>query len=238
METSLIQTPLENGTNSHTENTTSNRFLRNKDLIDQQVLDKATIIGAGGIGSSLVRCAAIMGFRQLTIWDYDTLEEHNLSTTTFSEEFLSKPKAETAATIASRYGCENAIGRNQPWSTGQSLDNIVFMCPDNMEVRMGVYRSWSQLPDRKLLIDMRMGALTMEIITVTKEYDNFRESWQPSKNIPDEECTAKHTIFTGSLSSGTGLSQAFQVLNNRPYYAYIWMSLAPVSLKREKLVIQ
>ena len=103
---------------------------------------------------------------------------------------------------------------------------------------MGIYQAWRQLPDRKLLVDMRMGALTMEIITVTKNNDHFTDSWQTSKSIPDEECTAKHTIFTGSISSGAGLSQAFQVLNNRPYYAYIWMSLAPVSLRREKLVIQ
>ena len=68
------------------------RYLRNKDLIDQSRLDKITVIGAGGIGSALLQNAAIMGFGKITVWDPDTLEEHNLSTTSWPERFLNKQK--------------------------------------------------------------------------------------------------------------------------------------------------
>ena len=44
-----------------------NRFLRNKDLIDQAKLNSATVIGAGGIGSALIQGASIMGFKKLKL---------------------------------------------------------------------------------------------------------------------------------------------------------------------------
>ena len=214
-----------------------NRYLRNKDLIDQNKLDKITIIGAGGIGSALILNAAIMGFKEMTIWDEDLLEEHNLSTTIYPENFLGQQKVSAAKHLVGQYNKNITVRPKEIfWESGYPLNNKVFLTPDNMEVRKRVYETWVQNDQRDFLIDMRMGALGFEIITVTKDEDKFMESWLPSTSIPDESCTAKHTIFCGSLAASYGLSQAFNLLDNRPYYSYIWGSLAPVCLKREHLV--
>ena len=213
------------------------RYLRNKDLIDQSRLDRITVIGAGGIGSSLLQNAAIMGFKNITVWDPDMLEEHNLSTTSWPEIYLNQPKV-----LAAEKTCKllnknvNIKKRDVFWETGHTLTNKVFLTPDNMECRLAVYKQWKENPNREFLIDMRMGALGYEIITVTRESDYFMDSYLPSNKIADDPCTAKHTIFCGSLASSFGLSQAFNVLQNRLYYAYIWGSLCPVSLRREHLV--
>tara|TARA_Y100000401_G_C8315985_1_gene222440 strand:+ start:306 stop:989 length:684 start_codon:yes stop_codon:yes gene_type:complete len=213
-----------------------NRYLRNKDLIDQSKLKDITVIGAGGIGSALLQNATIMGFSPINLWDDDTLEEHNLSTTSWPQEFIGKTKVEAAFKTCSKLNDVNLIPHEAKWRTAYPLSNKVFLTPDNMEVRKAVYDQWVKMPDREFLVDMRMGALGVEIITVTRENDYFMESWQPSNSIPDESCTAKHTIFCGSLAASFGLSQAFNVLQNRPYYAYIWGSLSPVSFRREHLV--
>ena len=47
------------------------RYLRNKDLINQSLLDEVTIIGAGGIASALVTILAQMGFKKFHVWDDD-----------------------------------------------------------------------------------------------------------------------------------------------------------------------
>jgi hypothetical protein len=212
------------------------RFLRNKDLISQSKLDDITVIGAGGIGSALITNAAIMGFKHICIWDHDMLEPHNLSTTTYPTHHLFTPKAKAAEHQAKEYGAKLVTSHVKPWRHGDPLGNKVFMAPDNMEVRREIYDTWKSNPRREFLIDMRMGALSMEIITVTKNDDHFMNDWLPSDDIEDESCTAKHTIFTGSISSGLGLTQAFKVLAKRPYYAYIWMSLSPISLRRSNLI--
>ena len=213
------------------------RYLRNKDLIDQSRLDKITVIGAGGIGSALLQNAAIMGFKEIIVWDPDMLEEHNLSTTSWPEKFLGLPKVSAAESVLKNLNSKcNVATKPYFWEEGFPLTDKVFLTPDNMEVRLKVYEEWVKRPQREFLIDMRMGALGYEIITVTRESDYFMESYLPSSEIADDPCTAKHTIFCGSLAASFGLSQAFNVLQNRLYYAYIWGSLGPVSMRREHLV--
>ena len=213
------------------------RFLRNSTLINQSYLDELTIIGAGGVGSALVMNAAIMGFKRIHIWDFDTLENHNLSTTTYPEECLGLPKVIAAQKQAVFYNNKVKVyAHNEEWIQGKYLSPNVMMAPDNMEVRYAVYLDWYH-NNKGMLVDMRMGALTMEVISVTPQHNNYVDTWRPSAAIQDEECTAKHTIFTASVVSGIGLSQAFNCLHSMQYWQYIWMSLSPFSINREGLIL-
>ena len=210
------------------------RYLRNKDLINQSLLDEVTIIGAGGIASALVTILAQMGFKKFHIWDDDKLEEHNLSTTAYPEEFLGLNKAECAMNMIYKFNKEAEITTYiTRWEPGYDLSDIVLLTPDNMETRLDVHMDWKRNDNRRALIDMRMGALTMEVISVDKDNDNFGKTWQPSNKISDEACTAKHTIFTANIVAGLGASQLFNVLHNRSYWQYIRQSLAPLSFGRE-----
>tara|TARA_R100000278_G_scaffold122615_1_gene109250 strand:- start:65 stop:817 length:753 start_codon:yes stop_codon:yes gene_type:complete len=216
----------------------SNRFLRNKDIINQKNLEEVTIIGAGGVGSALILSAAIMGFKKIHVWDMDVLEEHNLSTTMYPQQYLGMSKTEASKEIVKYFGCEHTeIIQHGEYSIVDGLTPCVMMAPDNMEVRKIVYMNWSRNPMRTVLVDGRMGALSMDIHTVTPWRDNYLEKWQPSKDIADLPCTAKHTIFTANVIAGLMLSQIFNVLHNRSYYMYIYKSLAPYITQEEGLVI-
>ena len=220
----------------HMEVGMTNRYKRNSDLIKQYKLDKITVIGAGGIGSALIRSAAIMGFSSMDIWDFDELEEHNLSTTLYEEKYLNMNKATIGGLVAKDHNSNVRIKAFSTYNKGDEVHPKVFICTDNMEVRKLAYEEWLKKEDREFFIDMRMGALTMEIVTATKAHDNYMETWLPSDKIPDESCTAKHTIFTANVCAGYGLNQAFNVLQNRPYRDYIWVSLAPISYRLGKLI--
>ena len=210
------------------------RYLRNKDLIKQSLLNEVTIIGAGGIASALVTILAQMGFKKFHIWDDDKLEEHNLSTTAYPENYIGYTKVECAAKMIHMYDKSIDVTMCiKRWEPGDYLSNIVLLTPDNMETRLDVHMDWKRNDNRRALIDMRMGALTMEVISVEKDNDNFGKTWQPSSKISDEACTAKHTIFTANVVAGLGASQLFNVLHNRSYWQYIRQSLAPLSFGRE-----
>ena len=215
----------------------SNRFMRNKDLIDQKLLKSVSVIGAGGVGSMLIPCAAMMGFKKFVLWDNETLEEHNLSTTAYPDIMIGRPKVKAATESIRRY-CNakwtHIAAKNELWFPNCDLEDIVFMAPDNMETRLSVWRKWRTNPNRICLVDMRMGALGIEVITLSKDNsDYFPSTWKASTEISDEPCTAKHTIFTATTVSGIGLSQAFNVLHDKPFYSYIWMSLSPFKVVRE-----
>ena len=218
--------------------TLDTKFLRNKDLIDQSKLDEVTIVGLGGIGSAVVTLASAMGFSKIRGYDDDLLEEHNLSTCVYPHTFVGKSKAYAARETALAHGCPNVQMDESKWTLGSDLPlaNKVIMGPDNMDARMDVYRGWIENPDREWLIDLRMGALAMEIITVTPDNDNFVDTWIPQGDNEVEPCTAKHTIFTATMAASMGLNQVL-MLDKKPYYQYIWIGLLPFSVKKENLIL-
>ena len=58
----------------------STYFLRQLDIADpSKFKDKpVTVIGAGGIGAATAVALAKTGFENITVYDFDTLEEHNI----------------------------------------------------------------------------------------------------------------------------------------------------------------
>ena len=220
----------------------TNRFLRNKDLIDQKLLDNITIIGLGGIGSTVVTLLSIMGFDEITGWDNDILEEHNLSSTTYPWTNIGKFKTEAAKIQALRYGGDVAgndcrfNAKTGTWDSSKPLGDKVITCLDSMNTRMEVYESWKVNPNREFLIDLRMDALACEMVTTTKDYDEYDKYWVTDAEIEPAPCTMKHTIFSSSIIGGLGVNQVFNCVANKPFYGYIWLGLLPINLQKEQLI--
>tara|TARA_R110002167_G_scaffold42855_4_gene129864 strand:+ start:12022 stop:12696 length:675 start_codon:yes stop_codon:yes gene_type:complete len=219
--------------------TTSARFLRNQDLIPQRKLDRIGIVGLGGIGSQLVPLLSIMGFKKIVGWDYDILEEHNLSTTLYPQNSIGKPKAQIAKNVFSMYGVDpdGFESYDEKYVESSPTCPKMIVCLDNMEGRLVAYKNWLKQSSRQFFIDLRMGALAMEIVTVSKKEDDYMSTWLPTHEIREEPCTMKHTIFTASIVGGLGVDQVFNLVAKRPYHAYIWLGLSPITMRTDNLVI-
>lgn len=218
----------------------STRFLRNKDLIDQSLLDEIAVIGLGGIGSALIHQLAIMGWRHIIGFDADRLEEHNLSTTMYPLSAVGMTKAESAANVASSYVPEGSCTvdmRAKLFTADSRPSKIMIACTDSMSSRLNAYRQWVKQEDRIAFIDIRMGALSINIVTTTKDRDNYVTHWKPDDEIDDEACTMKHTIFTASIAAGLGVNQLFSAISNKLYREYVWIGLQPLQCELGALVI-
>tara|TARA_R100000789_G_scaffold99817_1_gene107581 strand:+ start:124 stop:804 length:681 start_codon:yes stop_codon:yes gene_type:complete len=215
-----------------------NRFMRNKDLIDQQLLDSVMVIGLGGIGSTVVTLLSIMGFNNIIAYDDDKLEEHNLSSTTYPTSYIGKTKVMAAHDTSMEYSNRETRfhGFEERWDDSKKLNKNVITCLDNMDTRMEVYEAWCKMPHRQLLIDLRMDALSFEMVTSTREYDEYDKYWVTDAEIEPAPCTMKHTIFASSIIGGLGVNQVFNCLANKPYYGYIWGGLLPLNLQKENLI--
>jgi|TARA_R100000093_G_C1944633_1_gene73741 hypothetical protein len=221
-----------------------NRFLRNKDLIDQKSLDEVMIIGLGGVGSALVTNLSIMGFDRIIGYDDDVLEDHNLSSTVYPVNEVGNSKARAAEYQALAYGCPTPVMFEKRWTPSSNLSSKMIVCPDNNEVRLQAYQAWWDNTDEGFFIDLRMDALQMEIVAKTKPDGighkgpdtEYLDYWKSSDQIEDAPCTMKHTIFTSSILSGFGIDQVFNLLGKRPYYRYIWIGLTPLIISKERLI--
>ena len=71
------------------------RYHRQLDILDPKSMDvPVTIIGAGATGSFTALSLAKMGIRNITIYDFDTVEEHNLPNQFYRQCDLGKRKVE------------------------------------------------------------------------------------------------------------------------------------------------
>jgi hypothetical protein len=153
---------------------------------------------------------------------------------------LGKPKAEVAENVSKMYAVnpDEVKFYDEYYDEKSPTMPKMVTCLDNMESRLVAYNLWLEQSNRKFFIDLRMGAMAMEIIVATKENDNYLDTWLPSHQISQEPCTMKHTIFTASIVGGFGVDQIFNVIAERPYYAYIWIGLMPLEMRTDNLIVK
>jgi hypothetical protein len=214
------------------------RFSRNSTLIPANRLGRIEIYGLGGIGSALVQMLPIMGCDELYGCDHDGYEIHNASSTAYPLDMVGSSKAMCATIIASRYGAENVQFDEKEWIDGMPVGGRVILAIDDMDVRKKIYTKWLENPEREWLIDTRMGGMSYEIITVTRDNDSFLSHWKPAGEIPDTICTARHTIFTAFAVASEALSQVQKLIASLPFYRYIWRGMDITELKSEEFTFE
>jgi len=214
----------------------SRKQLRSQDLIPQDKLDSITVVGLGGIGSGVVMLLATMGFKKIIGYDHDTMEEHNFGTTLYPESWYHHREANMKATfagkIANNYGGDNCepVMHAEKFVAGSHITPKAIVCTDDMLSRKLVYEEWLKLDDREVFVDLRMDALTMTSITITRDSDVYMNYWfEPGGSGEQAPCTMKHTIFCANLISGIGVNQIFHYLTDRPFYQYIYQGLSPLA---------
>lgn len=123
------------------------RYLRHS-LIDWFSQDKlvhtrAVVIGAGAVGNEVVKNLALLGVGEIRIYDFDTIEAHNLTRSVlFRESDIGKAKATVSAERAQELDpnvkVEAVIG--DFWDQLSILEmktfDVVFCCVDNFEARI------------------------------------------------------------------------------------------------------
>ena len=208
----------------------STRFLRNKDLIDQKKLNDITIIGAGGIGSFVIQALTIMGWRELIVWDDDSVAEHNLSSTAYPFNMVGKSKIDAAGALNQMYADNDQClaGIPRKWLPFEPAHPRTIVCTDDMESRKNVYEKWLELPNRDFFIDGRMGATTVELSTQTSRTDStYMDEWIPTDSVPKPPCSMKHTVFAAQFIASQIVAQVYNIVGNLSYYDYIYTCLSP-----------
>jgi len=204
------------------------RFLRNKDLIRLESLNTITIVGLGGIGSFLIQGLAMMGWSKVIGYDSDVIEDHNLSTTCYPLEQSGNTKADAAQGLFQQYSEDwQEFLPNSNFSPDSVAEPKMIVCTDDMESRLLVYNKWKSQPNPHFFLDLRMGATSVELVTVTAKHDDYLETWVPTHTIPPAPCSMKHTVFATNHIVSLGLAQIYNIVANLAYYDYIWTSLNP-----------
>ncbi len=115
------------------------------------------IVGCGSVGSTLAENLARCGVTKMTLWDFDTVEAHNIVNQMFRQQDVGKPKVEALRDILMDINPEikdNVELKPKGWE-GKLMSGYIFLCVDNIELRRTIVEKHMDSPYVKAVFDFR-----------------------------------------------------------------------------------
>lgn len=182
------------------------------------------IIGAGALGSRIWLNLVEIGLTKISVYDFDTVEEHNLANQIFMHRHIGSPKVEglrdyfTLKTGKPVPDCMQFFNQKiTSISHLNPLAGIVILAVDRMDTRDDLFNQMTLFRDLFLLIDVRMASSYGNVFTV--QMGNMREKllYQDSIIHDDEaevsSCGTQISVSpTASTIAATAVWQLMNVL--------------------------
>lgn len=181
--------------------------LRQMDFFDPSVYEpKIVQIGAGGLGSWSAIQMAKLGIRDITVYDMDRVEEHNLGSTPYTAAHLGTKKVVALSIIVEEFGFKphyRGIPRQYKGEKFPKAD-IVISTVDSMDARRLLFR---EVKNQKIpfFIDGRIGGENLRVYAIQPGFlpDRllYQKSLVPNHRVTPLPCTAQQVIDVGWITS-------------------------------------
>lgn len=179
--------------------------------------------GAGGIGSWLTVLMSRANFHPI-VYDFDTLEEHNMGGQLYGLSHITKPKVEALKEIVSNF-CDTEIEAMNEKYTDKTESHIFVLCAyDNMKAREDTFNNWKRDyaepwltwdkegrpegtlddPREPIFIDGRLTMEQIQIFAVRPENMDVyeKEHLFPDSDVEEAPCTLKQTSHSAAIIGG------------------------------------
>lgn len=179
------------------------RYKRQSDIVDVDVLNiPIHIIGVGGIGSWCALTCAKMGCQDITVYDMDEVENHNVASQFYRHDQLGQQKLDAIVQNVFDYTGTRILARSAQ-ADGDIDKGIVIIAVDSMERRHELAEIYK---DRDIyIIDGRMGGLQLEIYSV--EASKYTQTLAPLDGVDHDACTARAISFNCAVIGGLVANQ-------------------------------
>jgi molybdopterin-synthase adenylyltransferase len=215
---------------------------RQADIISEDELRRypVTIIGAGGIGSPLAVVLAKMGVSDLTVYDPDVVELHNLSSQSYRMQDIGTPKVEALAAVCREFAGIEITTHVERFPLDASPRGVVITAVDSMEARKQIWDTAIKLnPVVDCYLEARMGGQDGRVYTISCcDPDDIRR-YEATLYSDDEAvelaCTARAIGFNTWFLAGLIASQLQKFVMRREIKPEVIFNLASLSLQTPKI---
>ena len=191
-------------------------YLRQRDLVTPaQLAFPILVIGAGGIGSWATLALTKMGCTNLTVVDFDRVEEHNLPSQLYIPQQISYPKVNalqvllTQLTGVNIHPVAKAFQEYAINGFTNSFYRVIICAVDSLLQRKEIwelFKKSKQFAATELYVDARIGGEVMKLITINlndKESIETYEQGLASKVKPYRDlCTGRAVIYNTFMCGG------------------------------------
>jgi molybdopterin/thiamine biosynthesis adenylyltransferase len=189
-----------------------------------------TVIGAGSTGSFTVLALAKMGFGNITVWDFDTVELHNVDNQVYGPNMVGFSKVAALEEVISQLAgvCITPWDFPFPLTEPVKPNEIVILATDSITSRREIWDAIKFSPFRAL-IDSRMAAEQFSVYTVDpKNYTDqmrYEQTFFPASEAVAERCTEKSIMYTPLILGGVIANQVKRILAGNTVKPAITMSM-------------
>lgn len=115
------------------------------------------IVGCGSVGSTIAENLARCGVTNMTLWDFDTVENHNIVNQMFTQQDVGKLKVDALKNILTDINPEivdHVELKPDGWK-GKLMSGYIFLCVDSIELRREIVEKHMDSPYVKAIFDFR-----------------------------------------------------------------------------------
>lgn len=192
-------------------------YRKQSELIEAETFDTPIhVIGCGALGSWLTFFLLKMGFKNINVYDFDTIEEHNIPNQMFAENQIGLKK--TVAMFETyclnfnddssflRLNCNDTRVNRQ---TASNLEGIVFSCVDNMDTRKRLYEACFKNGKAELWIEGRIGLFGSYIYTLTnrdeEHFKKYEETLYADEEAEVSACGISQTALPSAVNCASNM---------------------------------
>lgn len=175
-------------------------YLRQLGIFDPDEYSNLSValIGCGAIGSFTGLSLAKMGLKNLSFFDFDSVEKHNIPNQFFRIDDIGKLKSEQIKEIIKEFCGKKELISNGKYKGGPIFSNIVISSTDNMDTRRTVFDNLKEGVN-EYLIDARMGGQVFIVYTVDLQNKNHIKQYEKTLYSDEESskegCTNRSIIY-------------------------------------------
>lgn len=191
----------------------SQRFLRNRDLVDQEAINRhtVTIVGLGAIGSQLAEQLSKLGVTRFVLIDPDVVSEVNLGVQGFYEDEVGLSKVHAVEGRLQKVRSRAQVSAHpEPWQPGADSipeRSVIFAAVDSISVRRQLYDQELLRRKAPCLLDARMSAEAFQCFCVPRGCPEVLHAYGktlfPQAEAHQERCTARSTIYCAAMAAAS-----------------------------------
>lgn len=137
--------------------------------------DEIHLIGVGAIGSNVLEQLVRLGFTNINIYDFDTVNSHNITNQVYTTEDLHKEKVIAISEYMVKINPKvNITTHPKGWNLNTKLNGVVISAVDSIETRKQLFESLKDNFQVKVGMDFRMGL---------EEAQAYFANWTKEKEI-------------------------------------------------------
>ena len=212
----------------------------------QKIKAPVTIVGCGATGSHACEQIARMGFEHAILWDFDTVDDHNITNQMFKQEDIGKAKVTACAEMMNAVNPDMQIEvHNEPLEEPYVVNGIVIICVDNIEVHQKIVEANEFNPNCMCFLDFRMRLTDAQVYFATndvyapqKDADlnklkrsmNFTHN-EAKEATPISACGVElSVIYTVKTCVALGMATLVRYLTGKTYHNTILIDLDNIGL--------